>query len=166
MARDSIESRLGALSRSHDLLTRENWTSARLADIVQDALEPFVATGDRTQRYTVKGDNVRFPPKAALALGIAFNELATNAVKYGAFSNDGGSIDVSWRLHSPGNEKRLVLRWEEKGGPRVAQPDRKGFGSRVLEHGLARELDGVVGLDFKPTGLVCTIEVPSPASSA
>ena len=79
--RESIESRLFALSRSHDLLTRENWHSAGLLDVVNDALAPFVIKGGRANRLVTTGDNIRFPPKAALALGIAFNELATNAVK-------------------------------------------------------------------------------------
>ena len=82
--RQSIESRLFALSRSHDLLTREKWESAGLLDIAHDALEPFGVSGGRPDRIVITGDNIRFPPKAALALSIAFNELATNAVKYGA----------------------------------------------------------------------------------
>ena len=85
--RESIESRLFALSRSHDLLTRENWESAGLFDVVNDAVEPFVSAKGRAERFLITGKNIRFPPKEALALGIAFNELGTNAVKYGAFAN-------------------------------------------------------------------------------
>ena len=82
--RQSIESRLFALSRSHDLLTREKWESAGLLDIAHDAMEPFGVSGGRADRIVITGDNIRFPPKAALALSIAFNEFATNAVEYGA----------------------------------------------------------------------------------
>jgi len=82
--RQSIESRLFALSRSHDLLTRENWEGAGLLDLLTEALEPFGVAGGRAERIVITGKNIRIAPKAALALGIAFHELATNAVKYGA----------------------------------------------------------------------------------
>jgi PAS domain S-box-containing protein len=96
--RESIESRLFALSRSHDLLTRENWKSAGLLDLVKAALEPFGVADGRAERFIIKGKNLRLTPKATLALGIALNELATNAVKYGAFSNDMGSIVIAWTI--------------------------------------------------------------------
>ena len=160
--RDAVESRLFALSRSHDLLTRENWESAGLLDIVHDALEPFGVAGGRAERIVIKGENVRFAPQAALALGIAFNELATNAVKYGAFSNGAGSILVEWEVEHQTDGDRLILHWQEKDGPPVSLPSRKGFGSRVIERGLAHELQGVVRLDYPPSGMVCTINVPAP----
>jgi PAS domain S-box-containing protein len=160
--RKSIESRLFALSRSHDLLTRENWQSAGLRDVVHDALEPFVVPDGRAARLVVTGDDVRFPPKAALALGIAFNELATNAVKYGAFSNGTGSILIGWNLEQTPEGKRLLLRWREKDGPPVTPPLRTGFGSQVLERGLVLELEGTVHLDYPPGGLVCSVDIPMP----
>jgi PAS domain S-box-containing protein len=162
MIRSSIESRLFALSRSHDLLTRENWRSAGLRDIVQEAMEPFVVVDGRTGRLAINGENIRFPPKAVLALGIAFNELGTNAVKYGAFSNEMGSILISWKLEHTPEGDRLVLEWREKNGPPVTPPSRKGFGSQVLERGLAHELGGAVHLAYLPGGLVCTINIPAP----
>lgn len=96
VVRQAIEARLFALSRSHDLLARENWKSAELRDIIQDTLEPFRAAEGRAERFVLMGDNIRFPPKMALALGIVFNELATNAAKYGALSNAVGSILIEW----------------------------------------------------------------------
>jgi PAS domain S-box-containing protein len=159
--RESIESRLFALSRSHDLLTRENWHSAGLLDVVNDALAPFVIKGGRAKRLVTMGDNIRFPPKAALALGIAFNELATNAVKYGAFSNDAGSILIAWTIESAREGDRLILKWRENDGPPVAPPTRKGFGSQVLERGLAHELEGTVILDYRSDGLICTMNIPA-----
>lgn len=159
--RSSIESRLFALSRSHDLLTRENWHSADLRDVIHDAMEPFVVA-DRAARLVITGESIRFPPKAALALGIAFNELATNAVKYGAFSNEVGSILIDWKLEPAPEGNRLVLRWQEKDGPPVTPPSRKGFGSQVLERGLTHELGGAVHLAYLPGGLVCTIDIPVP----
>ena len=163
--RESIESRLFALSRSHDLLTRENWESAGLLDVVNDALEPFVTAEGRAERFVITGKNIRFPPKEALALGIAFNELGTNAVKYGAFANGTGSILISWTIEPTPEGNRLLLHWEEKDGPPVTPPSRKGFGSRVLERGLAHELAGTVQLDYCSGGVVCTMNIPAPGGA-
>ena len=106
--RKAIEFRLFALSRSHDLLTREKWESAGLFDIVHDALEPFGISGERADRIVFTGENIRFPPKSAMALGIAFNELATNAVKYGALSNAAGSILIEWTMRPHRTGQRLL----------------------------------------------------------
>jgi two-component sensor histidine kinase len=130
--------------------------------LVHDALEPFRVAGGRTERIVVRGGNVRFPPQAALALGIAFNELATNAVKYGAFSNEKGSILIEWKTEKASDGNRLVLNWREADGPAVTPPSHKGFGSRVIERGLAHELQGTVHLDYRPDGLVCTVNIPMP----
>src|ERR1700686_379326 len=89
----------------------------------------------RADRIAVTGENVRFPPKSALALGIAFNELATNAVKYGALSNAAGSILIEWTMETIPTGQRLLLNWKEKDGPPFAPPSHKGFGSRVIERG-------------------------------
>ncbi|NTH16449.1 PAS domain S-box protein [Agrobacterium rhizogenes] len=155
--RESIESRLFALSRSHDLLTHENWEGAGLLDLVKAALEPFGIGNGRSEHFIITGRNIRVSPKVALALGIAFHELATNAVKYGAFSNKAGSVLISWTIERSPEGKQLHLRWQEKDGPPVAPPSRKGFGSRVIERGLAHELEGTVGLDYRTEGIVCTI---------
>lgn len=158
----AIESRLFALSRSHDLLTREDWESAGLRDIVHDALEPFGIADGRSERIVIKGENIRFSPRAALALGIVFNELATNAVKYGALSNEAGSILIEWTKEPTPRGARILLRWQEKDGPPVKTPSHLGFGSRVIERGLAHELEGMVHLDYRPDGLACTMTIPIP----
>ena len=163
--REAIESRLFALSRSHDLLTRENWESAGLHDVIDAALEPFGIANGRKERFVITGTNVRFPPNAALALGIAFHELATNAIKYGAFSNDHGCIAIDWTVASSSKGSRLILHWREKDGPSVTPPTRTGFGSRVLTRGLAHELNGSVELDYRPEGLVCTVDIPAPSGA-
>jgi len=163
--RESIESRLFALSRSHDLLTRENWDSAGLLDVVKAALEPFGIANGRSERFRVTGENVRFPPKSALALGIAFHELATNADKYGAFSGETGCVRISWTIESAPDGNRLILIWREENGPPVRPPSRKGFGSRVIERGLALELGGTSHLDYRPDGVVCTIDIPMPQAA-
>ena len=160
--RQAIESRLFALSRSHDLLTRENWESAGLLDIVNAALEPFGVANGRSERFKVTGENVRFPPKTVLALGIAFHELATNAVKYGALSGETGCVRVAWTIQQGNDGNRLILRWSEEGGPSVTPPTKKGFGSRVNERGLAIELGGTTRLEYRPDGVICTIDIPAP----
>jgi two-component sensor histidine kinase len=162
VVRADIESRLGALSRSHDLLARENWKSAGLRDVIGAALEPFVGAEGRASRVHVVGEDVQFPPPSALALGIAFNELATNAVKYGAFKNGTGSISIDWTIVASPEGRRILLRWREKDGPPVTPPARKGFGSRVLDRGLAGELQGKVAMDYQPAGLVFTADFPVP----
>lgn len=162
LVRESIESRLFALSRSHDLLVVEKWKGAGLRDLLVAALEPFGVENGRTEHFTITGENIRVSANAALALGIAFHELGTNAVKYGAFSNKAGSVSITWTLEpSPGGD-RIKLRWQEKNGPPVIAPSRKGFGSRVIERGLAHELDGMAKLEYAAEGLICTIDFPAP----
>jgi two-component sensor histidine kinase len=143
-------------------LARENWESAGLVDIVKEALDPFGVANGRAERFVIAGKNIRFPPKATLALGIALHELATNAVKYGAFSNDRGSILIRWRIEPTPRGDRLILDWQEKGGPPVSPPSRKGFGSQVIERGLGHELHGSAHLDYQPDGVVCAINIPAP----
>lgn len=140
----------------------ENWVSAGLRDLVKAAMEPFGVANGRKERFVITGKNIRLPPKATLALGIAFHELATNAVKYGAFSNDAGSILLAWAIESTPQGHRIIMHWQEKGGPPVTPPSRKGFGSRVIERGLAHELEGKVNLDYRADGVICTIDFPAP----
>jgi len=163
--RESIEARLFALARSHDLLTRDNWEGAGLHDLVDNALEPFGVADGRAERFVVTGENVRLPPRVTLTLAIALHELATNAVKYGAFSNEAGSILIDWRVEPGPSGERLIICWREKDGPPVAPPSRKGFGSWVLERGLAHELEGHVTLDYRPDGVVCAIDFPLPGGA-
>lgn len=157
---EAIQSRLFALSRSHDLLTRENWKSAGLHDVVKDALEPFGVADEQAERIVIAGENVRLPPRTAMALGIAFNELATNAFKYGALSNRTGSVLIESKIKPTPDGDQLILHWQEKDGPPVTPPLRKGFGSRMLERGLPHELGGKVNLDYRLAGIDCSIEIP------
>ena len=159
-ARESFESRLLALSRAHDVLTRENWDGASLHEIVAQALEPYRAHG--ADRFVQRGPEVRLIPRTALAVAMALQELATNAVKYGALSNHTGSITVEWSVDPASPSPRLHLRWEESGGPDVKPPSRRGFGTRLIERSLAQELEGEVKVAFRQTGVVCTIDAPLP----
>jgi two-component sensor histidine kinase len=157
-AREGIEVRLLALSRAHDVLTRENWEGASLGEVVAQALEPYRTQGE--DRLHVDGPDVRLPPRMALALAMAFQELATNAVKYGALSNTSGRIHITWTVHNGASPPRLLLRWTEKEGPRVKPPRRRGFGSRLIERSLAQDLDGTVLIEFAPQGVQCLVDAP------
>ena len=157
-AREALEMRLLALSRAHDVLTRESWEGADLVEVISRALEPYQVLGER--RFTIKGPPVRLTPRMSLALAMALHELATNAVKYGALSNKAGTVEVSWTTQNGAAPPRLSLRWSESGGPPVVAPRRRGFGSRLIERSLAQDLDGQVEIAFPPTGVVCTVDAP------
>jgi two-component sensor histidine kinase len=155
-ARESFEARLMALSRAQDVLTRENWEGAGLDEIVAQAIEPYRGEGEG--RFGVDGPQVRLLPRTALALAMALQELATNAVKYGALSNAAGRVRIAWTLDRSNDPPRLRLCWEETGGPPVQAPTRRGFGSRLIERSLAQDLEGEVRMTFAPTGVTCTFD--------
>ncbi|HEX8379323.1 MAG TPA: sensor histidine kinase, partial [Allosphingosinicella sp.] len=150
-ARARFEARLIALSRAHDLLTEENWGGASLERVVKDAVEHLAG---EAARVDVEGEPLRLAPRAALALAMALHELGTNAAKYGALSVEGGRVSISWEQAGD----RLRLEWRESGGPPVEPPSRRGFGSRLIERGLAADLGGTAALRFEPAGLRCEIE--------
>ena len=147
-ARHSIEARIGSLARAHDLLTDHNWSGANMAGVVSRALEPFGKA-----RFDLSGQDLQVSPKHALALSMALHELATNAAKYGALKVPDGRVAVEWSE----TVDQLRLRWREHGGPPVAPPTRRGFGSRLLEEGLMRELGGRTRLEHHPDGVRCEI---------
>ena len=163
--RQMIKSRLSALSRSHDLLTREKWKSAGLHEIIHATLAPFKSGDADAERFIISGEPMRFAPKAALDLCIVFNELATNAVKYGALSRVGGKVHIDWKIEPSPQGAQLLLTWRELGGPVVKVPTHRGFGSRVIERGLAHELHGTGHLDYRPEGLVCAMTIPAPETA-
>lgn len=157
--RESLTDRLMALSKAHDVLTDEKWSGAGLHELAQQAATPYGA--DDGERFVVSGPPVNLPPKTAIAVALAFHELATNAAKYGALSVPDGQVRVSWRTSRPkGEPRRLHLTWQEVGGPPVVEPQNTGFGARLITRGLAAELQGEVKLTFPPTGVVCTIDAP------
>jgi len=160
-ARPMFEARLLALSRAHDILTRQSWQGASLREVVDRALEPFqTASG----RIGLDGVDVRLSPKQALALSMALHELATNAAKYGALSNDAGRIDVAWRVALDSGAE-LQLTWAESGGPPVVQPTRTGFGSRLIQRTLAHDLGGATSIEYRPQGVISVIKTPIETAS-
>jgi two-component sensor histidine kinase len=151
----AFNERLMALARAHDLLTQSVWEGADLKEILEETLEPYL---DRT---VLAGPPVALTPNAALALSMVFHELGTNAVKYGALSLPEGTVTVVWHI-DPGALHRLTLHWEERGGPTVSPPARKGFGSRLIAASLKSDLAGEARVDYRPSGLVCVITLSLP----
>jgi PAS domain S-box-containing protein len=155
--RAAFAARLAAFSRAHDLLSRNFWEGADFSEIIADAIAPY--RDDSQSRFEVRGPHIRLHPKAVVALSMALHELATNAAKYGALSDGVGGIELSWGLGED-IPKRFQLRWAESGGPPVEMPRKRGFGSRLIEQGLAQDVSGEVRLNFAPEGVVCTINAP------
>ncbi len=151
----AFEGRLGALAAAHGILTRQKWEAAPIRRIICDTITAVKADDDRLQ---LDGPDLMVPPKTGVSLAMAVHELVTNAVKYGSFSNEHGRVLIKWRV----DEGRLKLAWREEGGPPVVAPERRGFGSRMIERGLAAELGGAVRIDFRPEGVVCTVDAPMP----
>ncbi len=157
-AQTAFEARLFALSRAHDVLTRENWEGASLRAIISEAIAPY--SNAREDRLHLRGPDVRLSPRMALALAMALQELSTNAAKYGALSNETGEIQISWTQDSTQTPPHLHLRWEESGGPPVQAPKRRSFGTRLIERSLGLDLEGDVEIRFAPGGVICTVDAP------
>ena len=152
--RKAFDARLIALSKAHDVLVRENWEAAELRQIVTEALAAHAEPDG--SRLTIDGPDLRMRPTAALAISMALHELATNAIKHGALSNGSGTVDLAWKI-----ENNFELCWTERGGPAVATPSRRGFGTRLIQQGLPHEFGGAdVDLRFASEGVVCVIRAP------
>ncbi len=151
--------RLAALGKVHDLLTHSEWQGASLADVVRFGLEPYAAAGPDA-RWTIEGPGLWLAPNEAVTLSLAFHELATNAVRYGALSNAYGRIYVRWTLEPEDQPEAVTIRWSEHGGPAVSQPSHRGFGSRLLERAITHELGGTAETTFGPAGAECSLRFP------
>lgn len=148
---EAFESRLMALSKTHNALTDSHWSGAGLRQILWQELSPYGA-----ERVTLSGPEIQLSARLALALGMVFHELATNAAKYGALS-EAGQLRVTWSVE---DTEILFLEWRETGGPSPKPPSRRGFGSRLIERSITGELQGTVALDYDPAGLICRFTVP------
>lgn len=149
--------RLGALARTQDLLDPKSWREVSLREIAAEQAAPYLGS---SRRCTLDGPAFLLRPGAAVALGMIFHELATNSAKYGAFSVPEGRVELAWTIEPGKTGRRLTLFWREFGGPPVEPPQRRGLGSRMLEHGLANELRGRAELQFDRTGVIYTLAAP------
>lgn len=153
---EAFNGRIGALGRAHELLTRGAWGDAKLSEVVGQALTPFC--GVRGLTIAVSGPDVSLAPETAVAMHLTVHELAVNATKYGALSVEGGRLDVSWSADPV--EAALDFRWVERGGPPVKAPVTRGFGSRLIEQGVAKEMGGRSEMLFDPEGLQFRLRTP------
>lgn len=155
---DQFGARLQALATSHDILVQESWHGASLHELVRLQLGHYL---DRNEsQLSIEGPPILLKPEAAQGLGLALHELATNAAKYGALSASSGRVAIKWRRLPAAEGHGVEMIWQESGGPGVAAPDQRGFGSLVIERHLPRSLDSEVDLVFAPEGVRCRINVP------
>jgi two-component system CheB/CheR fusion protein len=152
----AFQGRLQSLARVHDLLVRENWSGADLDLLVRRTMEPH----GMQDRIHIGGPSLTVTPEAGVAMAMVLNELATNAVKYGALSNEGGQLEVTWQLDKRLDGQWVQLRWRESGGPPVTPPSRRGFGSNLIARSIEHQLGGTVSKDFQTNGLRCEIAFP------
>lgn len=150
--------RITALTASYSLLSRANWTDVPLREVLMEETRPFLARDRRN--IVLEGPRVQLSPQAALALGMAIHELATNAVKYGALSVPQGTVEVTWQVEQDEDASQFVLEWIESGGPPVAAPLRQGFGTTLIERGFAHELSGSASIQFVTEGVRATLRAP------
>lgn len=162
--RERLDARLVALSEAHNLLTTYNWEGATLTEVVYMALRPYQS--EAHDPFSIKGPEVLLPTKTALAFAMALHELITNGIKYGSLSTAAGFVSIRWTVTGQLGAQRITFVWEEFGGPTVTPPTRRGFGTRLIERGLAADLGGVVRLEFPVTGVVCMIDSPLPKGAS
>lgn len=155
---ERFSARVQSLARAHDLLVNEDWHGVRMDELVRSQLSRFerlVGT-----RILCDGPLLTLGPEATQNLGLAIHELAHNAGKYGALSNDTGVVNVTWRIMGSGGERRFLFSWKETGGPAVHDGQRMGFGRTFIERAVGRTLDGMAKLEFNPDGVSCELEIP------
>ena len=159
---DKFSLRLRALAASQDLLVEGRSGGAQLDQLVRQQLQAFAENG---AGFEMGGPAVTISARVTQTLGLALHELATNAAKYGAWSKPGGSVDIRWRV-SDDNARKLHITWTEHGGPPVKVPTRKGFGHIVFDQMVAQSGDGVVSIDYRPSGLHWSLSLPIAALAA
>jgi two-component sensor histidine kinase len=154
-AEAAIGARLVAMAKAHDVLLKADWQAADLATVIRAAIEQH---RNPSGRIAVHGEMLKIASAAILPLSLLFNELCTNATKYGALSNERGAVAISWI--SDAATETFVLRWAESGGPPVTAPGVRGFGTRLIENGIPRQLGGTGVLSFPPSGALFELTMP------
>jgi PAS domain S-box-containing protein len=161
--KNAMIGRIGALARTHLLLSEEGATVA-FADILHNELDPFDDGSE--DRIRLQGPRVEVASRLAVSLGMAIHELTTNAAKYGALSVYGGKVDVRWRVITDAARRTLEFDWIESGGPEVSPPTRQGFGSRLLDFVLPGQIQARSTIDYRPEGVRVHCTLPLPAQPA
>jgi two-component sensor histidine kinase/CheY-like chemotaxis protein len=151
----AMEGRLIALGRAHDLLMQVSWANASLNHTLSSATEPYER--QRARRFHFNGPDIRITSGAVVALAMTFNELCTNTTKFGALSVPNGRVEIAWTIDEV--KQRLHLVWTERGGPEVEPPQRRSFGTRMMES-LGQQLNGQVQLAYEPEGFIYSLDVP------
>ncbi|WP_295633534.1 HWE histidine kinase domain-containing protein [Novosphingobium sp.] len=162
---DAFEGRLISMSKAHGMLTRQNWVGADIADVVAEGL--LAHGGQHADCFQVNGPSAWLDAQTALALAMAFHELGTNAIKYGALSTAQGRVAITWNVAGPvdghgdgeGNAAMLDLRWQESGGPAVAEPSHRGFGSRLIQQAFAHNGTDLAEVRYLPGGIEFHVRV-------
>lgn len=152
----AFEGRLRSLARIHDLLVAKNWSGADLDQLVRSTLEPHGMDG----RIRISGPGLNVTSEVGIAMAMVLNELATNAVKYGALSSDHGDLEVTWKLDSRADGQWVHLQWIETGGSPVTPPSRSGFGSKLIERSITQQLGGTATPSFRTEGLHYDLAFP------
>ena len=147
-----LNGRIQSFARAHTLLSDSEWRGGDMRTLVAEELSAYGLDSS----IHIDGPPVRLRPPAAQTLAMALHELATNAAKYGALRSSDGRIDLKWSVE----DGRLLISWNESGGPQVAPPTRRGFGSQVIQDMLAHEMRADVEMDFAPEGLRVRISSP------
>jgi two-component sensor histidine kinase/PAS domain-containing protein len=150
-----LEGRLHSLSKAHNILSESNWQGGLLKELVVRSLSPFPAS-----RMKLEGAEVTLPPNHVVKLSMSLFELGTNAVKYGAWSNGEGEVELTWCAAGPSG-KDLQLKWTERAGPLVTPPKRKGFGSQMLERVLSHDLRASTSIEYRAEGIVAVVTIPN-----
>lgn len=153
--RQTIDERLDAYSQAHAKLVSSTWDHASIRTLAKDVVEPIAG-----ERAKIEGPTVDLPSRQALALSMAFYELATNALKYGSLSVPDGQVDLSWAISTDGDHDHLTIDWVEKKGPPATEPGDKGFGSFIIDRALAMETSGHVKTDYSKQGFRWKLVMP------
>jgi two-component system CheB/CheR fusion protein len=155
-----LDGRLKALADSQKLLVDSVWGGADLRGLIERQLAPYL--GDGRSRLELDGESVVLPGDIATPFGLVMHELATNAAKYGALSEEKGRVQVSWQVANGNDGRVLKVVWKERDGPRVHQPAATGFGSQLIRQGLAT---AKVQYEFRSQGIECAMELPLRSSN-
>jgi two-component sensor histidine kinase len=161
--REKFEGRLGALAEAHNLLSKEKWQGSELQDEVGRVLQPYLLNSP--ERVRMFGPKIPLSPRLAVVLSMIIHEIATNAAKYGALSNDTGTVALDWEAVTENGKPKLRLVWAEAGGPLVTAPVQRGFGSRLIERSARDQLGGEATVDFLPRGVPWSVRSTTRASA-